>query len=297
MDYEFFIADVFTQTAFGGNQLAVFPDARGLSDAAMQALAREFNFSETTFVLPPGDPRHTCRVRIFTPTSELPFAGHPTVGTAAVLATSKHVDAGATGGRLVFEEGVGPVTVEVNDTFCRLTLDAPPFQTPAHKPSASAIAAALSLSHDDILDCWYAGTGLNFCYVHLTSADTVDRAVLDRAAWSSGIADGWSPHLYLFAGDFCSGGRLYARAFVPAVGVSEDPATGSACAGLVASLAQRSPESDGEHGLRIDQGVGMGRPSLIDAAAHIGGGRLVRVTVGGFTTVVGKGTMTVPDDD
>jgi trans-2,3-dihydro-3-hydroxyanthranilate isomerase len=246
--------------------------------------------------LPAEDPRNTRRVRIFTPSTELPFAGHPTVGTASALATSGHIDARTTGGRLVLEEGVGPVTVDVDGTFSRLTLSAPPFEAPDHNPSASVIAAALSLPLDDILDCWYAGVGLNFCYVHLTSAGAVDRAALDKAAWSSGIADGCPPHLYLFAGDFRNGGRLHARAFVPAAGVDEDPATGSACAGLVASLAQRSAQVDGDHALRIDQGVRMGRHSLIDAAARTEDGRLTRVTVGGFTTIVGKGTMTVPDD-
>src|SRR5262244_4376259 len=108
MEPRFVIADVFTETPFGGNQLAVFPDARGLSDRAMQALAREFNFAETTFVFPPADPRHTGRVRIFTPTRELPFAGHPTIGTAAVLASR-----GLVGQRVILEEGVGPIAVEV----------------------------------------------------------------------------------------------------------------------------------------------------------------------------------------
>jgi trans-2,3-dihydro-3-hydroxyanthranilate isomerase len=125
MAHRFVIADVFTATAFGGNQLAVFPDARGLGDRAMQALAREFNFAETTFVLPPADARHTRRVRIFTPRTELPFAGHPTIGTAAVLARLGLVDMPGGAATLLFEEGVGPVPVEVrldgSTIFARLS--------------------------------------------------------------------------------------------------------------------------------------------------------------------------------
>src|SRR6266446_3711560 len=113
MPHRFVIADVFTDKPFTGNQLAVFPDAQGLSERAMQAIAREFNFAETTFVLPAGDARHACRVRIFTPKTELPFAGHPTVGTAAVLARLGRLKLAGGSGTIVFEEGIGPVPVEI----------------------------------------------------------------------------------------------------------------------------------------------------------------------------------------
>ncbi|WP_431047196.1 PhzF family phenazine biosynthesis protein [Streptomyces sp. P1-3] len=293
MAYEFVIADVFTQQPFGGNQLAVFPDARGLSGAMMQALAREFNFSETAFAFPLA-PGRGYRLRIFAPHEELPFAGHPTIGTASVLAAGGHGEAGTAEGRLTFEESIGPVTVDVRGSFSRLALDIP-FEAPTHRPSLTAVAGALTLPEDDILECWYGGVGLNFCYVRLASAESVDRAVLDRAAWAAGIAHGWSPHLYVFAGEFRSGGTLYARAFAPGSGVDEDPATGSACAGLAGSLARRSRQTEGEHTLRIEQGVRMGRPSLIEAGARTEGGRLAGITVGGFTTIVGKGALTVPD--
>jgi trans-2,3-dihydro-3-hydroxyanthranilate isomerase len=292
MDHSFFLADVFTQRAFGGNQLAVFPDARGLTDAAMQALAREFNFSETTFVLPPDDPAHDPRqarrrLRIFTPSEELPFAGHPTVGTAAVLAAH-----GGVGESLVLEEGVGPVAVEVTGSYSRFTVTAP-YETTDEKPPTAAVAAALSLPGDAILDTWYGGIGLRFCYVRLTDAAMVDRAVPDRAAWSAGVAGGWSPNLYVFAGDFGDGGLLHARSFVPGTGMEEDPATGSAAAGLVAGLAVGSPgAAASEPSLRIDQGVAMGRPSRIDATAHTDrDGRLTGVSIGGHTVIVGQGTI------
>ncbi|WP_158674626.1 PhzF family phenazine biosynthesis protein [Streptomyces hoynatensis] len=300
---EFVLADVFTDRLFGGNQLAVFPDARGLSEAAMQELTREFNFSETTFVLPPEDPAHTCRLRIFTPAGELPFAGHPTVGTAAVLA-ARGADAGT--GRLVFEEGIGPIEVEVSlrdrtggegdaarRVFSRFTVTAP-LERAEPAPEPGAVAAALSLAPEDLVACWYAGIGVHFCYVRLSDRATVDRAVLDRAAWA-GASTGRAPGLYVFAGDFRAGGHLYARSFVPSLDAGEDPATGSACAGLVASLATSAPgEGEVTHALRVEQGVLMGRPSLIEATARTRGGRLESVSIGGATVLAGGGTIEVP---
>ena len=159
MAYEFTIADVFTRTPFGGNQLAVFHDARGLSDRAMQALAREFNFPESTFILPPRDPAHTRRVRIFTPHTELPFAGHPTVGTAAVLVHRGLVNLESGAARIVLEEGVGPIVVAVSHRdgtlTSRFTVNRGP-ETPESRPSRSAAAAALSLPADAIIDSWFA---------------------------------------------------------------------------------------------------------------------------------------------
>jgi len=293
MEYEFVIADVFTERPFGGNQLAVLPDARGMSAATMQTLAKEFNLSETAFVHPRPVPSRY-RLRIFTPHMELPFAGHPTIGTASVLVIGGHGRPQPDEERMVFEEGVGPVAVDVRGAFSRLAINVP-FEAPSHRPPVHRITRALSLTGGDIRECWYAGAGLPFCYVRLASADAVDRAVLDKAVWAADLADGWSPHLYVFAGEFRSGSTLYARAFVPAVGVEEDPATGSAGAGLIASLTQRAALSDGEHTLHIRQGSRIGRPSLIEAGAHTEGGRLLGITIGGFTTVVGKGTITVPD--
>ncbi|WP_059006110.1 PhzF family phenazine biosynthesis protein [Streptomyces specialis] len=287
MDHTFYLADVFTDRPFGGNQLAVLPDARGLSADRMQALAREFNFSETAFVLPPRTRGHTRHVRIFTPTTELPFAGHPTVGTAAVLAATEP----GLGPRLLLEEGVGVVTVDVAGTHARLTLTAP-YERPGHSPATAAVAGALSLTGDDVVDCWYGGVGRRFCYARLRDAAAVDRAALDRAAWSAGLAGGWAADLYVFAGDFRPGGRVYARAFVPGAGIEEDPATGSACAGLVASLPGTA---DGEHTLLVEQGVKMGRASRIEATSVTAGGVLSSVSVGGHTVIVASGTITVPD--
>ncbi len=297
MSHRFVIADVFTETAFGGNQLAVFPDARGLSDRAMQVLAREFNFAETTFVLPPEDPRHTRRVRIFTPAAEIPFAGHPTVGTAAVLARLGLVAVPGGAATVVFEEGVGPVAIDIRldgaSTVTRLTLETD-VESPPDRPAREAVAAALTLPMDAVMDVWFASVGLPFCFAHLADREVVDQAALDRAVWRARFAAAWSPHLFMFAGDTRPEGRLYARMFAPASGIAEDPATGSACAALVGTLAGRLPEREGAFAWRIDQGVAMGRPSLVEASAEKRDGRATKIQVGGSTVVVGEGSMTVP---
>lgn len=287
MDVDFTLVDVFTDRPFGGNQLAVFPDARQVDPVTMQRLAREFNFSETTFVLPPADPANTCRVRIFTPARELPFAGHPTIGTAAVLA------AAGTERDLVLEEGVGPVHISFDGPMIRLHLRSPVYQAPPERPSPAVVAQALSLPADAVADTWWAGVGLGFTFVRLTGREWVDRAVFDRAAWARGLADAWSPFLYVLAGE---DGALYARSFAPDAGVEEDPATGSAVAALVASLAQRGGR-DGVHRVRVDQGVAMGRPSLLHGSATRDQGRLTEVVVGGTAVIVGRGTMTLPGSD
>jgi trans-2,3-dihydro-3-hydroxyanthranilate isomerase len=295
MPYRFLIADVFTEQAFGGNQLAVLPDARGLSDGAMQALAREFNFSETTFVLPASDPAHAFRVRIFTPANELPFAGHPTVGTAAVLAREGLI---ARTGSVVFEEGVGPVTVDVDVTdtraFARLNLDAG-VQSPAEHPPVDAAAAALSLPVSAVREAWFASVGVPFAFIHLAGRESVDRASLDYAAWNAGFSHGFGRSLYLFAGDLAAGSGLYARMFAQDMGIAEDPATGSAAATLAGSLADRLAEREGTFSWQIDQGVKMGRPSRIEASAAKRGGRTVRVMAGGAAVIVAEGTITVPN--
>ncbi len=297
MSHRFVIADVFAETAFGGNQLAVFPDGRGLSDRAMQALAREFNFSETTFVLPPEDPRHTRRVRIFTPRTELPFAGHPTVGTAAVLARLGLVETPGGATTIVFEEGVGPVTVEIQlggaAAFTRLVLEKE-VEAPSTRPARPAAAATLSLPEEAVLGAWFASVGLPFCFIHLADKEAVDCAAIDRTAWSASFARAWSPSLFLFAGELPPASRLYARMFAPAWGIEEDPASGSACAALAGCLADRWSDHDGSFTWQIDQGFAMGRPSLLEASAEKRRGRTVRVKVGGSTVLVAEGHMTVP---
>jgi trans-2,3-dihydro-3-hydroxyanthranilate isomerase len=295
----FLVADVFTATPFGGNQLAVVPDGRGLSGRAMQTLAREFNFAETSFVLPNERSPRAYGVRIFTPKAELPFAGHPTVGTAAVLAHLGALELTDGKATVVLEEGVGPVTVAVRPegvrTFARLTVEREP-DIPDATPARAAVAASLSLAEGEVHDAWFAGVGAPFCFAHLASRDAVDRATLDRSQWRLRLAEGYASSIFLFAGSFASGERLYARMFAPALGIEEDPATGSACVSLVGALAARSPERDGTFELTIDQGVVMGRPSVLEAAAEKAGGRVSRIHVGGHSVVVAQGTIDVPAD-
>jgi trans-2,3-dihydro-3-hydroxyanthranilate isomerase len=183
MEAEFSLIDVFSDRPFGGNQLAVFPRAEGLSDEVMQQLAREFNFAESTFVLPSSDPACTHRVRIFTPRTELPFAGHPTVGTAAVLASRNPGSS-----QFLFEEGIGPATVIADGPAWRLVLPSPEYETSPQQPSAVAVARALSLPETAAVRCWFAGVGLRFCFVQLTGQHMVDRATLDTSAWRLGLA-------------------------------------------------------------------------------------------------------------
>jgi len=298
MPHRFVIADVFTESAFGGNQLAVFPDGRGIPERAMQKLAREFNFSETTFVLPPETPGTDFRLRIFTPEKELPFAGHPTVGTAAVLARLGVAALRDGAGRIVLEEGVGPVavdlTVDERRAFSRLSLEAE-MEEPAERPTPDEAAAALSLPAGAVREAWFASVGNPFCFVHVADRAAVDRAAVDRAAWSRRFAGAFSSALFFFAGELGAGSRLYARMFAPGFGIEEDAATGSAAATLAGSLADRLPEREGVFTWTIDQGVKMGRPSLLEASAEKRGGRTVRVMAGGYTVLVAEGTITLPD--
>jgi len=295
--HQFVIADVFSSTPFGGNQLAVFTDARGLSTRAMQALAREINFAESTFVLPPEDPRHAIRLRIFTPMAEVPFAGHPNVGSAVVLASLDRIAAGVERAEVVFGEGVGPVGIQVerrrDGTYARLIREAP-VERPASPPDPAAAAAALSLPREAIRSAWSASVGLDFAFIQVADRATVDRAALNFDAWSEHWANGWTSKLFFFAGDTAPGSRIYARMFAPAFGVWEDAATGSAAAAFAGSLAeeQRAP---GKFEWTIDQGVAMGRPSLLEAAATRHPDGRVTVTVGGYAVVVGNGTLSVPD--
>ena len=298
-EHEFVIVDVFSDRAFGGNQLAVFPDARAISDRAMQALAREFNFAETTFVQPSSAAGCSHRVRIFTPKTELPFAGHPTVGTAAVLAHAGQVALRAGRGSLRFEEGVGPVSVEVEvdgeRLSARFTLERE-VDRPERNPDPRGLASVLSLGAETIAEAWFAGVGVPFCFVRVEDKSDVDRAMLDRLAWKREASGAWSPHIFFFAGELRSGAQLYARMFAPALGVDEDPATGSASAALVGTLACRAHAADADVELVIDQGHAMGRPSRILAAAAKRGGRVRRVSVGGAATIVARGVMSVPPD-
>ncbi len=293
--HRYLIVDVFTDCAFGGNQLAVFPDARGLSTRQMQAAAREFNFAETTFVVPAAEKEGPSRIRIFTPRRELPFAGHPTVGTAAALSFLRSAESQVNDGWLTYEEGIGPVMVRTSPAdgrrvFAELSLQAS-LELPRTEPVRAHLAQAITLPESRIVAAWYAAIGIPFCYVHLSSERAVDAAVLDRQLWKAHLADTAAPQLFLFSGALTSGGELYARMFAPALGIEEDPATGSACVTLIATLARQQKSQAAQIGLTIRQGVAMGRPSTMRVFADFHSGEPPSLRLGGNSVMVADGSM------
>jgi trans-2,3-dihydro-3-hydroxyanthranilate isomerase len=296
MKYTFHIVDVFSSTPFGGVQLAVLPDAAGISTEGMQKIAREFNFGETAFVLPKKDPANTCRVRIFTPRTELDVAGAPSVGTACALVMKQHVGT-ADPIRLILEEKIGPVTVDVarrNGGLRGLLTLTEKIEAPSCAPSSTDLGAVLSIEPAEVSQVFFAGAGVPFCFAQLSSNDAVDRAAINRAAWAATLSRAWSPHIFFFAGDLRDGGKLYARMWAPALGVEEDSATGSACAALVGAMALKYDFGGTTYRLSIQQGVSMGRPSEIEAEARKSGSVVTSVSVGGATAYIASGEIEVP---
>ena len=291
--------DVFTDAIFGGNPLAVLPDARGLSDAQMQRIAREFNFSETSFVLPP-ELGNTRRVRIFTPSIEVPFAGHPNVGTAFALAVSGELGPLAGVRTVVFEEKAGlvPVTIERRaGGAIACELSAPEPLSVGKSVSPETLAAAVSLEARDVRTAVHAPTafsvGLPFLFAELVSRDALERARSDPAGVDALVAAGVPAdvHLYVRSGDDFD---LRTRMFAPKDGVPEDPATGSANVALAAALAHFDAKPDGAFRWRIAQGVEMGRPSVLEARVEKRGGAVVEARIGGTSVLVAEGWMEVP---
>jgi trans-2,3-dihydro-3-hydroxyanthranilate isomerase len=290
--FNFVTCDVFTEQRFGGNPLAVITDASGLSDEQMQLIAREFNFSETTFVLPPGDTRNTARVRIFTPLRELLFAGHPTVGTAFVLASLGIVTRETRD--IVFEEGVGAVPVRVDRdggriTRCTLTAAKIPESGPP-APARAGLAAALSLEESDVLDgAEYWTCGNPFLVVPVSDSAALGRCRPEAAVGDRVLKDYPTKSLYVVARE---GAEIWrARCFVRHPAVVEDPATGSAAAAFAGWLAARAPRGDGTLHYRIDQGLEMGRPSELSLEIDRKDGRVAAVRVGGAAVMVTEGTI------
>ncbi len=292
--YRFVTCDVFTDRRFGGNQLAVLLDARGLSDAEMQRIANEFNFSETTFVLPPADARRAAQVRIFTPVQELPFAGHPTVGTAYALATLGVVPANVQD--IVLEEKVGPVPVRIDRdgarvTCCTLSAAQMPKLLPPAPPRAT-LAAMLALDPSDIADGaegW--SCGVPFLVVPLKSLDAMARIRPDNGAILRALADHPAKAVYPVTQEAKDVWRV--RSFVPHMGVAEDPATGSAAASFAGWIHARSPGGDGTLRLRLNQGIEMGRASELALELDRKGGAVTAVRVGGASVLVSEGTITL----
>src|SRR5262249_27551404 len=298
MRTRYLTADVFTDHRFGGNQLAVFPDAREIDPTLMPHIAREFNYSETTFVLPPDDPSHTAKVRIFTPGGELQFAGHPTVGTAHVLATTGAVKLTGPETRIVFEEGVGPVPVTIRATngrpeFAQLSAAKLPEVGPP-PPSRETLADMLSLAASDLLDGATlpesVSCGTPFLFVPLRDRRSVGRARVRTDLWESALSGYVTDKVFVFAMDpEHADHHVRARMFAPGIGVPEDPATGSACVALGGYLAARDARTDGTLRWVVEQGFEMGRPSILEVEADKKAGRTTAARVGGKTVVVCEG--------
>ena len=313
MRRRFATVDVFTTAPFSGNPLAIVLDAEGLSAAQMQAVAREFNYVETTFVLPPEDPAHTAQVRIFTPDRELPFAGHPNVGTAFVLARQGQAFGRAIRDDVVFEEKAGLVPVrvlrEAGEAQRTSQFDAVGAELTAPEPfrrggdiDPALVAAAVSLPAGEVATGRHiptvASVGLPFLIAELRSRDALRRMCPDPAALTEALRLAGVTGLHLYTADTAgdaTGGKcdLSARMVCRMPIVVEDPATGSANGALVALLAQIDPQPDTTIKLTVAQGVDMGRPSLLHAQARKTGGVIDAVKVGGRCVEVMEGSFSL----
>lgn len=297
MRRRFVTLDVFTDKRFAGNPLAVVLEPDGLDTAAMQTIAREFNLSETVFVFSPADKGHRAKLRIFTPGRELPFAGHPTVGTAVLLA---RLDGGDASREFVVEEQIGLVRCRVKPSGFdggHATFDIP--RLPAKDgtvPDNQTIAAALGISVADIgfadntPSRWSAGNP--FTVVPVRGLDAIARCRPDMARFADAFGgDGFAAPFVVCGETAESGNTFHARMFAPGVGIAEDPATGSAAAAFAGYLAAHGSYTDGEHHVRIEQGYEMGRPSLMELTLRIGGGKLTGASIGGGAILVSEGTI------
>lgn len=284
--------DVFTDRPFAGNPLAVVTEAEGLDAAAMQAIAKEFNLAETAFVLPPADPAHAAQVRIFTPSYEMPFAGHPTVGTAIALASARGLSGGLV---LELKAGLFPVRLENRGGALFAAFENP--NPPAERgpaPAPALLAAALSLDEREIDAGAHrprrVGAGVDFFYAR-APLDAVRRARLDSAAWRAlDMAGTVGVLLYAEGGD-APEADYHVRMFAPDAGVFEDPATGSAACALPGQVALAGALGDGDHRWVVEQGAELGRPSRIDVAFTVEKGVLSPVRIGGTAVPMTKGRL------
>lgn len=297
MRRRFVTLDVFTDRRFTGNPLAVVHQAENLDTEAMQAIAREFGHPETVFVLPPSDPTHRARLRIFTPARELAFAGHPTVGTAVSLAL---IDGGPQARDMVLEEGIGPVHCAVERSGqdrgrARFAIPKLPDDLgPA--PDAHALAAALGIAASDV-GCapftpgrWSAGNPM--VMVPVQSRAAVEQCRIVAGAWDAAFGALDPGGVFVFCREPVEPGRhFHARMFAPALGVAEDPATGSAAAAFAGIVARQAGLADGEHAILIEQGYAMKRPSLIELGVTLQDAALASAAVGGAAVIVSTGDI------
>ncbi len=299
MKHRYYICDVFTETRFGGNQLAVLPQAEGLSKQQMQQIAREFNFSETTFVFP-AKSGHTRQVRIFTPAREIPFAGHPNVGTAFVLASIGEFGEIKSSSTVIFEEEAGLVSVAIEATdgkigSCELT--APQSLSIGKTLPAQLVAAGISVDPKDIVTKTHgpqiASVGLPFIIVEVRDRSILERARANVNGFEAIAAEGVMPDVFFYTRVSEKDFDIRARMFAPLSGVPEDLATGSANCALAGLLAHFSAQVSGNFSWRIAQGVEMGRPSTLIARAEKRDGVVQTTRIGGSSVMVTEGVIHV----
>ena len=304
MRLHFHTLDVFTTTRFAGNPLAVVHDADALSAQQMQVIAREFNLAESVFVLKPENPAHSAKVRIFTPGTELPFAGHPTIGTAALLADLRMPgDAAERDALIVLEEAVGVVRVGVrlkSGSAAFAEFDAPKLpELGAAMPPNDVLAGALGLIPSEIgfenHKPAIASAGVPFAFVPVTSLEAIARAGVQPQYWSRLFAADGPGGVYLYCRETAlKSSHFHARMFAPGrMGIPEDPATGAAAAAFGAIIRKFDSPRDGSHTRIIEQGLEMGRPSVITLTIEIARGVLHAVRIGGHAVRVSEGTIEV----
>ena len=297
----FHTLDVFTHVALAGNPLAVVRDCAGLDPAAMQAIAREFNLSETVFLMPPRDSVNTARARIFTPTRELPFAGHPTIGAAVLIGLLEAQGLMRNQDILIaLEEEVGVISCSVGfdkKGVARASFTLPKLPEPAGQAGQSLfIAQALGLDESDIgfgnhVPTIYSA-GNPFCFVPIATRAAIKRATPDASAWNAAFGHMQRGACYLYTRESLSPEHhFHARMFAPGLGIAEDPATGSAVAAFAGVLMAHEHMRDGAHMFLIEQGYEMGRPSLISLGIDVLDGKLMEARIGGSAVLVQEGTL------
>ena len=296
MQYQFYTCDVFPDKPFGGNQLAVIADARDLTTEQMQNIAREFNYSESTFIFPP-EKGHTKKVRIFTPAQEVPFAGHPNIGTAFVLATIGELGKFEQT-KIVFEEKAGlvPITIEKKNKKINCELKAPQNLSIGIEVPLEFVARALSVLEKDIVIKNHlpklASVGLPFVMVELKDKTTLANAKVNMDGFEQIGKMDIMPDIFMYThsnDEF----DIRARMFAPFDGIMEDPATGSACCALVALVTSLKKEKDGNFNWSIAQGVEMGRPSFLQARTEKRDGKVSGVWIGGNCVMMSQGVLNI----
>jgi trans-2,3-dihydro-3-hydroxyanthranilate isomerase len=301
MQLDFVTIDVFTNRQFGGNPLAVITNAQGLSTERMQAIAAEFNLAETTFVLPPKDPAHTAEVRIFTPKAEMPFAGHPNIGTAYVLARAgESYGRAISGDRLIFEERAGLVFTDLikeDGIVVATRLAAPQPLGIGEEVSVEIVAAACSLEPAnikvDVHRPCMASCGAGLLFAELTSRAALAAAVPRPEIFARELPRERTVGIHLYVQAKEGGIDIQTRMFAPQHGIPEDPATGAANVALIGLLAHHRPEPDLTLSRTIGQGYEMGRPSILEASAEKKAGRVVATHIGGRCMSMMRGTIDI----